>query len=77
MASTRAKKPTPDSAAADIFIMAFKSLPSTSREKILAALLSAEDLRDDIEGALLWHSRKHETRKPLKTFLTELRHSHH
>jgi phytoene/squalene synthetase len=45
-------------ATAKTFVLAYRSLPRKARDRVLELLLEAEDLRDHIEGALLWEERK-------------------
>ena len=45
-------------ATAQLFVLAYRSLPRKARDRVLQLLLEAEDLRDHLEGALLWEERK-------------------
>jgi len=58
-------------ASAEVFVTAFKALPRQARDKVLAKLIEAEDLREDIKAALIWEQRKNEPRRPFREFLAE------
>jgi len=45
-------------ATAKVFVTAFRALPEEERSRVIKLLLKNEDLRDQIEGALLWEERK-------------------
>ena len=45
-------------ASAQVFVTAFNALSEEARERVLELLLSDENLRDQLEGALLWDERK-------------------
>jgi hypothetical protein len=58
-------------ASAEVFVTAFRALPRRARIIVLTSLVEAEDLREDVEAALLWEQRKDEPRRPLREFLAE------
>ncbi len=58
-------------ASAEVFVTAFRALPRRARSIVLTSLVGAEDLREDVEAALLWEQRKDEPRRPLRAFLAE------
>jgi len=60
-------------ATATVFHVAFRALPKKTREEFLGLLLSDEDLRDNLEGALLWEQRKNEPRIPFEEVLKNTR----
>jgi hypothetical protein len=60
-------------ATATVFHVAFRALPKETRDQFLALLLRDEDLRDHIEGALLWEERKNEPRIPFDEVLKKSR----
>ena len=45
-------------ATAKVFITALRALSEDERGRVIELLLKNEDLRDQIEGALLWEERK-------------------
>ena len=51
-------------ATASVFHTAFRALPKRTRYRFLELLIMDEDLRDHIEGALLWEERKNDRRIP-------------
>lgn len=58
-------------ASAEVFVTAFRVLPLKARRKILSSLLETEDLREDVEAALLWEERKDEPSRPFREYLAE------
>jgi hypothetical protein len=62
----------PAQAVAQVFITALQAAGEDVRREVLARLLENEDLRDEIEAALLWKERKDEESRPLREFLSSL-----
>ncbi len=58
-------------ASAEVFVTAFKALTRKARDKVLATLIESEDLREDIEAALLWEQRKDEPRQSFDEYVAE------
>jgi hypothetical protein len=58
-------------AQADVFLTAFNSLNSETRRLVLVGMLDDEQIRDDVESALLWEDRKTDKRKPFRKYLEE------
>lgn len=58
-------------ASAEVFMTAFKALPRRARNRILLSLIGSEDLREDIEAALLWEQRKDEPRQSFEEYVAE------
>ncbi len=69
--SVTARKNEVAIAHAQVFITAFRALNSDIRQEIISELLNDEDLRDDIESALLWEDRKSEPSRSFREYLTE------
>lgn len=69
VASVRRQDTAAHEATASVFTVAFKALPDSTRKLVLRQLLDDEDLRDQIEGALLWAERKHEPRIDFNEYL--------
>jgi len=59
-------------AIARVFITALQAAGEEVRREVLARMLENEDLRDEVEAALLWDERKDEESRPLREFLSSL-----
>ena len=59
-------------AIARVFITALQAAGEDVRREVLARMLENEDLRDEVEAALLWVERKDEESRPLREFLSSL-----
>jgi hypothetical protein len=58
-------------ASAEVFMVAFRSLPQRARRRILSSLLETEELREDVEAVLLWEERKDEPRRSFREYVSE------
>jgi len=65
------KEPDSNDAVAEVFVTAFLALPEKAREKIIEILVQDEDLRDQVEGALLWEERENGEYRPFSEYLKE------
>ena len=59
----------PDKAVAEIFITAFKALPSREQKLVLAQMLKLRRWRKDLIDIAIAESRSHEKSRPFRDFL--------
>ncbi|MCC6158185.1 MAG: hypothetical protein IT350_09030 [Deltaproteobacteria bacterium] len=57
-------------AMASVFVTALLAAGEDVRREVLARMLNDEDLRDDVEAALLWEERKGEDSRSLRDVLS-------
>jgi hypothetical protein len=60
-----------DRAAASVFITALRTLSASARRRVVMMIIEDENLREDVEAALLWEERKDEPRRPFREYLEE------
>lgn len=58
-------------ARAEVFLMAFQSLPKAARRAIIARLLEDAELREDLLDVALIEQRKGEPSRPFREYLAE------
>ena len=58
------------SSLAQVFLTALNASGEEVRREVFARMLENEDLRDEIEAALLWEERKDEDSVPLRSILS-------
>lgn len=64
------KKGAP-AATVEVFVTAFRSLTREARGKILMKFLEDDELREEVEAAILWEQRKDEPRRPFRKCLAD------
>ena len=60
---------TPDGAAAEVFMMAFRALSRDARAKFIEQLAQDEEVWEDLEAAALWEQRRNESRRSFDDYL--------
>ena len=70
--SSRGNKAESTHAMAKVFITALQAAGEDVRREVLAGMLENENLRDEVEAALLWEERKDEDCKPLREFIASM-----
>jgi hypothetical protein len=64
-------KQTENYATAKVFVTAFRALSEDERRRVIELLLKNEDLRDQVEGALLWEERKDGSYRNFREYLKD------
>ncbi len=60
-------------AAAEVFVMAFKTLKPRQREAVLTRMLTDEELSEDITDTVALEARRHQRRQPFRQALKQLK----
>jgi hypothetical protein len=58
-------------ATAEGFVTLFRSQTGKVRREVVLRLLEDDDLREDVEAALLWEERQHEKKRSFSEYLRE------
>lgn len=66
-----AEDTTAAKASAEVFLMAFRTLSSDARTKVIEELARDEKVWEDLEAAVLWEQRKDEPRQSFDEYLAE------
>ena len=61
-----------EQATIEVFLIALKALGKEAQRELLFKLLEDEDLREDVEAAILWEERKDEPHRSFREFVAEL-----
>ncbi len=62
---------TPTEAKADIFLLAFYSLPKSEQQAIIQELFSEKEFRQDLLDIAVFESRRDEPSRPIEEYIAE------